>query len=356
MKNKKNVPELRFPEFNSDWKWLTIEEIAQVSSGGTPSRSEPRFWNGDIPWITTSEIGQTAIHKSIEMITEEGLKNSSAKIFNKYTILLAMYGQGKTRGLVSILKIEATTNQACAAITPKNCCNSKFLYYYLFRQYENLRLLSNDGSQKNLSSGLIKQYKVPQCTTEEQEKIASFLSAVDKKLTQFRRKKELLESYKRGLMQKFFTHKIGLKKREKTPEFRFPNFLSDWQPRKFNEFIIKKNINASDNIPLYSLTIENGVTEKIERYERNFLVKNEDEAYKLVEPNDFVYNPMNVRLGALAKHKKDYSVKVSKYYDVFTVDKSVNVVSGTINWVKSRQISITPLNTTGRSNIRKFTK
>ena len=108
------------------------------------------------------------------------------------------------------------------------------------------------------------------------------------------------------------------------PCLRFPEFTGDWQARKLGDFIIEKKHNAPENIPLYSLTIEKGVTEKTERYERGFLVKSEDEAYKLVENNDFAYNPMNLRFGALARYTGIKPVKVSKYYDIFCLDKSVD--------------------------------
>ncbi len=184
---------------------------------------------------------------------------------------------------------------------------------------------ATQNAQKNINLQVLRPIKIFTPKIEEQEKIARFLGECDRILTLSRRKRELLESYKRGVMQLLFTKKIGSQKRKRTPNLRFANFASNWKPRKLKEFILKKNINASENIPLYSLTIEKGVTEKTERYERSFLVKNEDEAYKLVEPNDFVYNPMNVRLGTLARHNEGHCVKVSKYYDVFSLDKSVNI-------------------------------
>jgi type I restriction enzyme, S subunit len=139
-----------------------------------------------------------------------------------------MYGQGKTRGQVSILKIEATTNQACAAITLKTNYSPEFLYYFLFREYERLRLLSNDGSQKNLSAGLIKQYNIPKTSQEEQEKIASFFGAIATRLTQLRRKHELLQTYKRGVMQKIFSQEIRFKRDDGKP---FP----DWDKKRLGE-------------------------------------------------------------------------------------------------------------------------
>ncbi len=101
------------------WKLSTIEDIAKVSSGGTPSRKKEEYWkNGNIPWIRTTEVQNCIlnIEDTKEFITETGLLKSSAKLVPKGTILLAMIGQGKTRGQVALLNFEATTNQNCATI------------------------------------------------------------------------------------------------------------------------------------------------------------------------------------------------------------------------------------------------
>ena len=105
-----------------------------------------------------------------------------------------------------------------------------------------------------------------------------------------------------------------------TPAVRFSEFSGNWELVRFSKCFkgIKKIPKKSDNYPLYSLTIKDGVTPKTERYEREFLVKSVDTAYKIVERDNFVYNPMNLRFGALAKHNSSYPVVVSKYYDVFS--------------------------------------
>ncbi|MFN6485404.1 MULTISPECIES: restriction endonuclease subunit S [unclassified Nostoc] len=279
-----NVPKLRFPEFKGDWEYFKIEDIASVTSGGTPNRSEPSFWNGNIPWVTTSEIGQAEIHDSIEKITEKGLQNSSAKIFKKDTILLAMYGQGKTRGQVSILKIEAATNQACAAIALKSDFNSQFVYYFLFKEYENLRVLANDGSQKNLTAGLIKQYKVPVTHINEQEKIASFLGAVDRRLTQLRHKQELLQIYKRGVMQKLFSQQIRFKQDYYTP---FP----DWKRKKLSDISkpVKRSLELEKNVPVMSISAGFGFLNQKERFSQVIAGSSLDK-YTLIHKGEFSYN------------------------------------------------------------------
>ncbi|MEM7538981.1 MAG: restriction endonuclease subunit S, partial [Chloroflexota bacterium] len=105
------VPKLRFPEFLDTGEWLktSLGGVSTITSGGTPRRTRKDFWNGTIPWITTSLIDFDTIYSANEYISEAGLKGSSAKIFPAKTILMAMYGQGKTRGKVAVLGIEATT-------------------------------------------------------------------------------------------------------------------------------------------------------------------------------------------------------------------------------------------------------
>ena len=205
------TPKLRFKEFEGDWSTNKIEEISIVTSGGTPSRNVSDYWNGDIPWVTTSLVDFNVINEAEEFITQVGLDNSSAKLFHKDTILMAMYGQGITRGKVAILGIDATTNQACAAIKLKNGFETKFIFQNLMNRYEEIRDLSNEGGQKNLSAGIIKEILISFPEKEEQTKIASFLSAVDEKISQLTQKHELLSQYKQGMMQKLFSQQLRFK-------------------------------------------------------------------------------------------------------------------------------------------------
>ena len=161
------------------WHRSTLGEIARVTSGGTPDRSKPEYWGGDIPWITTGEIQFNTITDSAERITQAGLQNSSAKRFPPGTLLMAMYGQGKTRGQVAKLGIEATTNQACAAIQLQDRYDTDFYFQYLSSQYEEIRELGNAGTQKNLSGGILKGVPVPVPPHCEQRRIAQILSTWD---------------------------------------------------------------------------------------------------------------------------------------------------------------------------------
>ncbi|MEB1100529.1 restriction endonuclease subunit S [Xanthomonas campestris pv. campestris] len=161
------------------WSQHPLGDIAKVTSGGTPDRSTPSYWGGNIPWITTGEVQFNTITDSAEKITELGLKNSSAKLFPIGTLLVAMYGQGKTRGQIAKLGIEAATNQACAAILFDARNDPDFHFQYLASQYEELRELGNAGTQKNLNGGILKRILVPVPPIQEQRRIAHILSTWD---------------------------------------------------------------------------------------------------------------------------------------------------------------------------------
>lgn len=224
-------PKLRFQEFDGAWSNSKIDDIAVVTSGGTPSRSNLTFWDGNIPWVTTSLVDFNIIQSAEEFITQKGLDNSSAKLFPKNTILMAMYGQGITRGKVAILGIDATTNQACAAIKLQSNYDTQFIFQNLMSRYEEIRDLSNDGGQKNLSAGIIKEIEVYYPEKTEQIKIASFLSVVDEKISQFNQKHELLSQYKQGMMQKLFSQQIRFKADDGS-EFR------EWEETRFLDLMV----------------------------------------------------------------------------------------------------------------------
>ncbi len=200
-------PRLRFPEFEDAGEWSSdsLGSIFDTSSGGTPDRTKEEYWNGSIPWITTSLVGFNIITYADEFITDAGLNHSSAKVFPEKTILMAMYGQGKTRGQVAMLGIKAATNQACAAILPRKDIDTHFVFLNLGSRYEELRGLSNSGGQENLSQGLIQglQFSYPK-DQGEQQRIASCLSCLDTLIAAQNGKLETLKTHKKGLVQKLF--------------------------------------------------------------------------------------------------------------------------------------------------------
>ncbi len=201
------IPRRRFSEFQNAPEWVTdsLGAIFETTSGGTPSRSEKKYWNGEIPWITTSLVDFNVITEAEEFISAEGLNNSSAKLFPKGTTLIAMYGQGKTRGQVALLGIEAATNQACAAVFPRKGIDPYFVFLNMAGRYEELRDLSNSGGQENLSQGLIREISFSYPADEsEQRKIIGCLSSHDNLIAAQSDKVVALQTHKQGLLQQLF--------------------------------------------------------------------------------------------------------------------------------------------------------
>lgn len=142
------------------WEVRSIGSITKVGSGSTPSRQVPDYFDGDIPWVKTTEVNGQIIFSTEEAITQDGLNNSSCKLFPKDSVIVAMYGQGKTRGQVGMLGVEAATNQACAVIYPCPLLNPTFLFNYLKLSYNDLRSLGRGGNQENLNKGMVEDFKI----------------------------------------------------------------------------------------------------------------------------------------------------------------------------------------------------
>ncbi|MGF1711477.1 restriction endonuclease subunit S [Vibrio kagoshimensis] len=142
------------------WDVKTISDFCNVSSGSTPSRKREDYFQGSIPWVKTTEVDGYVIKDTEEKITELAVRDTSCKLNPRGAIVVAMYGQGKTRGKVGILGVEAATNQACAVLAPSNSINMSYLYYYLKLSYETLRSLGQGGGQPNLNGTIVKQFPI----------------------------------------------------------------------------------------------------------------------------------------------------------------------------------------------------
>lgn len=161
--------------------YVPLKLLTDVVSGGTPDRKRSEYWeNGTIPWIKTTELQNDILVNSEEHITEKGLTDSTAKIVPPDTILIAMYGQGKTRGMTAMLGIEACTNQACACILPTDEIRMKFLWQYFICSYESLRNLAKGSNQANLNAGMIKDYPVPLPDLASQKQFEKIVEQSDK--------------------------------------------------------------------------------------------------------------------------------------------------------------------------------
>lgn len=163
-----------YPPFGipESWVWTTIGSIFDVGGGGTPRRERAEYWEGDIPWVSSGEVAFCNIIRTKEKITELGVQNSSAKVRPPGTVLVALFGEGKTRGQAAILRINAATNQAIASIL----CNdsvipSEYVYWWLYRRYNDTRRVKAGMNQPNMYLRDVKAMQIPLAPLEEQRQV-----------------------------------------------------------------------------------------------------------------------------------------------------------------------------------------
>lgn len=178
-------------------KKVKLGDVCKIQSGGTPSRGNLNYWNnGNIPWVKISDIKEKHLSRTEEFITQEGLANSSAKIFPKETILYTIFA---TLGEVSILEIDATTNQAIAGlqIIDENICKD-YLYYYLISLKPFVNEIGRGVAQNNINMQILRNFEIPLPSLEEQKAIARKLDKVsgliEKRKTQHAKLSELVKS------------------------------------------------------------------------------------------------------------------------------------------------------------------
>lgn len=300
-----------------DWEVKRLGEIARIGSGGTPSKANQEYWGGNIPWITTALLNNPYIDAVDEFITEQGLKNSSAQLLNSGVLLMAMYGQGQTRGKVSKLLIKASTNQACAFIDI-HTGNTDFVHQHLIADYDSIRNKSNDGNQKNLSLGIINDIQITFPPIPEQQRIVSLLSLWDTAIAKQTALIEKLTLRKRGLMQQLLTGKKRLK-----------GFGGEWEKCTYSNILseVKRTL-IWDEDELYKLISvrrrSEGLFFRESLYGREIATKN----LRPAKTGDFLISKMQIVHGASglvteefddAKISGSYISLVSKNSDVLDI-------------------------------------
>ena len=185
-KEKASVPlkaeEIPF-EIPKSWEWVRLGEIGRWGAGSTPSRSNPLYYNGDIPWLKTGELNDGVIHQSNEYITELAFKETSVKLNPIGSVLIAMYGA--TIGKLGILSFEATTNQACCACVPYEGVYNKFLFYYLMSERNTFINAAEGGAQPNISRTKIINLPFPLPPLKEQQRIVENIEKLLQKVDQY---------------------------------------------------------------------------------------------------------------------------------------------------------------------------
>lgn len=186
------------------YPYQTIESFTSVMSVGTPDRNIPEYWQGNIRWIKTTELKNCIITDTEEKISQLGVENSSAKIIPANSILVAMYGQGKTRGMTGYITVECATNQACACILPSEKINQKYLWKYIVFSYDKLRSMAKGGNQPNLNAGIIRKFPVLMPPMNLQNRFAVFAEQVEKTKLFIQNSLKQMETLKKALIQQYF--------------------------------------------------------------------------------------------------------------------------------------------------------
>ena len=314
MSEEKLVPKLRFNGFTKVWESTKIGEIAEVVGGGTPKTEVEEYWNGEIKWFTPSEIGKTKyIFDSERHITNEGLKNSSAKLLPKNTILLSSRA---TVGEISIASTECSTNQGFQSLITKNNVDNEFIYY-LITTIKNEFLRRSSGSTfLEISKNEIKRIPINIPELSEQNKISNLFSAIDNKIEMLEKKHQYYQDFKKYLMQRIFSSQ------EDKLRFKSDNNenFDDWEERKLSEFLTEHKLKSTGKEEVFSVSVHKGLVNQVEHLGRAFSAPDTSK-YNLVKPGDIVYTKSptgDFPLGIIKQSRVDKNVIVSPLYGVFT--------------------------------------
>lgn len=291
------------------WGLPQIKDIASISSGSTPNRNNSEYWNGNIAWVTTGELSSGHVNHTSELITVKAVKETKMRIYPQGTLLMAMYGQGKTRGTVAILEIDAAVNQACAAITVKDG-KSKFLFYQLKNSYQDIRKLSNTGNQENLNADIIKTYQVPWAPDEEQERISTILTTQDKVIKLKEKRLAEKQRQKKYLMQQLLTGKK-----------RLPGFSGACKTDCLGKLFFERKETNCENIEMLAITGTQGIIPRKELDLKDNSCEDKSK-YLRVCVGDIGYNTMRMWQGVSAY--SNYEGIVSPAYTILKPSSSIN--------------------------------
>ena len=310
MQGNKNVPELRFPEFEGEWEEKKLSQIIyKAKAGGTPKSSIKEYYNGNIPFLSINDMTNEGkyITYTEKSITEKGLKNSSAWLVPEKSLLYSMYA---SVGFVSINNIPLTTSQAIFNIIFKEQINLTFYKRYSHKYIET-------GTQGNLNAKLIKNFKIKIPSKEEQEKIANFLTCIDQKISFMEKKYTILENYYKSLIHQTYAFN------QNKPKITFSNM--NWEEISLNDILDEINIKSTENnqYPLLSSTV-NGIFLQDEYFDRNVGSK-DNTGYKIISKNEIVFSPQNLWMGNINVNDKFEKGIVSPSYKIFKTNKKVKI-------------------------------
>ena len=296
---KLNVPNLRFKEFQGEWEKSKLSDLCTFFSGGTPSSSNKDFYGGDIAFIRSGELHADSTEL---FITQDGYDNSSAKMVEIGDLLLAMYGA--TSGDISISKIKGAINQAILCIRTNQ--NKKFIESVWNKHVSKILRKYLQGGQGNLSADIVKRISFSFPTLEEQERIANLISLLDERIATQNKIIEDLKKLKSAIIEIEYT----------------PNTKTTSHIGNVIEQISKRNKNnAIQNV--LSVSNRQGFIKQSDQFENRNVASEDTSNYKIVEKNDFAFNPARINVGSIARLTTFEKGIVSPMYICFRTKENV---------------------------------
>lgn len=200
-------------EIPEHWEAVSLKWVSKIYSGGTPSKNNEDYWqNGTIPWLNSGTVNQFYITEPSEFITEEALNNSSAKWIPENSLVIALAGQGKTKGMAAQVMFKSTCNQSMGVIVPNNLIENRFLLYYLVRNYQNIRNLGGGDKRDGINLEMVGGISIPLLPIKEQQSIVHHIETeyrhIDAKIDKTKKLIELLTEYRTALISELVTGKI----------------------------------------------------------------------------------------------------------------------------------------------------
>ncbi len=314
-KQTKNSPQLRFPEFEAEWQLKEIKDVGQVVTGSTPSTSNTEYYGGNELFVSPADIySNRYIITTKTTLSKAGFEKG--RLIKKGSVLFVCIGS--TIGKVGQAGFDCITNQQINSVISKIDNDNNFIYSLLEKKARHIKILAGEQAVPIINKSTFERYKLFLPTLPEQQKIASFLSAVDQKIQLLTRKKTLLEQYKKGAMQKIFSRTIRFKD-ENGQDY------PDWEEKRLGEVASRVTTKNHDGEVKAVLTnsATDGIVNQQDYFKKDIANQENLQGYYVVSQNDFVYNPRishHAPVGPIKRNKLDIGV-MSPLYTVFRINQ-----------------------------------
>ncbi len=277
-----NRPNIRFKGFDDDWEQRKVFDVAEVVGGGTPSTTNPEYWDGDINWYAPAEIGEKIyVDSSERKITKLGLEKSSAKILpaHKTVLFTSRAGIGNT----AILRTPAATNQGFQSMVLHDDINPYFVFSMTDMIKGKAERVASGSTFAEISGKMLGNLEFMFPSKDEQDKIGCYFEFFDNLITLHQRKCDETKELKKFMLQKMFP-----KNGEKVPEIRFSGFTDDWEQRKLGEVFEEYSEKNHEELPALTIiqgggTVRRDESDRAIQYDKASL-----SSYKMVRKDDFI--------------------------------------------------------------------